>query len=1063
MNHTLSINIEQGINENFRYIVTPNATQVVGNIVSFFQSGTHSFTIAGTYGTGKSSFIIAVEQDLKKKNDWKLIPNIGQFNGYKNFEFLNIVGDYTTLMRLVGEKIGYESTFESKNFFKVLDSYYKAIYDKEKFLVIVIDEFGKILEHTANNNPEKELYFIQQFAEYVNDSKKNILFLTTLHQNFGAYARKLTDEQRNEWTKVKGRFQEVVFVEPIEQLLYLATEQLSDIQKNILNEPVLAEIYNIAQKTRYINNTLLYDTVKKLYPMDIFAAVSLTIAIQRYGQNERSLFSFLNSNQLGDAKIKATKTYNLSDAYNYITYNFYTFLSEANADSMNWRAMRVALERTEAVFPIEQMNDAINIVKAIGLLNLFGSASVSVDRESLCQYAKLAMDIDNPESILKELEGYKIIRYANYKNQFILFEGTDINIEHELLEAAKCVPRPATITDDIKLYFENRIVPVIASFYKTGTPRYFEYSITNEAIIPVPIGDTDGYINLVFPLSLNYTEQNIIELSVKSECTVYVYFNNTQDIIKHLYEIEKLKYVREHTLGDNTDKVAIKEIENMLAYEKTLLNKDINESLISYSDNVTWIYKGQIEPVRSLSEFNKLLSKVCDTAYPQTPIMKNELFNKQKLSSAIATAKGGYMQALLDNSDKEDIGFPQDKFPPEKTIYYSLLKNTGIHRVVEGEFYTLGEPTTDDLKNLWDTCETFLQNTIEKKQKLGDLVKILLKAPIKLKQGFIDYWLPTYLLIRKQDFSLFDSRDTYVPDITREVLDILQKNPNEFSIKKFTIDGVKLDFFNQYRKFINLNDEEFITSESFIKTIKPFLAFYKRLNDYAKNTQKFDSPKTAKFRDVLANAKDPEKTFFEDLPHILGFKDINAKNEKFLEQYQDLISNAIKDLRLCYDNLINRIEKKVISDLGLHSKEFQTYIVEIQERYKHIKQHLLTQKQLNFHNRLLSPADNKKAWYQSICFVVLNKPLDRLRDEEEELLIENVIFLFREIEKYADISEIADKDSKDEIFKFEMVSTNGTIRPQAYRLPETQKGKVENLENKINSILSGDNVTNIIK
>jgi hypothetical protein len=686
MNYTLSINIEQGINEDFRYIVTPNATQVVGNIVSSFQSGTHSFTVVGTYGTGKSSFIMALEQDLKKKSDWELIQNIGQFNGYKDFEFLNIVGDYTTLMRLVGEKIGYESISESKNFFKALDSYYKMVCDKGKFLFIVIDEFGKILEYAANNNPEKELYFIQQFSEYVNDSNKNILFLTTLHQNFSAYARKLTEGQRNEWIKVKGRFKEVVFVEPVEQLLYLATEQLSYINRNRINEFALEEVYNIAQKTKFISDTLLYDTVKKLYPMDIFAALSLTLAIQRYGQNERSLFSFLNSNQLNDEKVKASKTYNLSDAYNYITYNFYTFLSEANADSMNWRAMRVALERTETVLSIEQMNDAIHIVKAIGLLNLFGSASVSVSKELLCQYAKLAMGVDNPESIMKELEGYKIIRYANYKNQYILFEGTDINIEHELLEAAKCVPRPTTITDDIKLYFENRIVPVIASYYKTGTPRYFEYSITNEAIVSIPTGDTDGYINLVFPLSLNYTKQNIIELSVASECIVYVYFDNTQDIIKYLYEIEKLKYVREHTLGDNTDKVAIKEIENMLAYEKTLLNRAINESLISYSDNVIWIYKGQIESVRSLSGFNKLLSKVCDTAYPQTPVMKNELFNKQKLSSAIATAKGGYIQALLDNSDKEDIGFPQDKFPPEKTIYYSLLKNTGIHRVVEGGF-----------------------------------------------------------------------------------------------------------------------------------------------------------------------------------------------------------------------------------------------------------------------------------------------------------------------------------------------------------------------------------------
>jgi hypothetical protein len=379
MRNSLSINIEQGKFDDFSYIVTPNAQQVVGNIVSCFQSGVHSFTIVGTYGTGKSSFILALERDLQRNSNCSLIHNIGQFNNYKRFEFLNIVGDYTTLMRLVGEKIGYETVSESENFFKALDNFCESVQNDGKFLFIVIDEFGKILEHAANNNPEKELYFIQQFSEYVNDTNKNIVFLTVLHQNFGAYARKLTEEQRNEWTKVKGRFQEVVFVEPVEQLLYLATEQLSHISRSIDNESSLLEIFSIAQKSKFISETLLFDTVKKLYPMDIFSAVSLTLAIQRYGQNERTLFSFLNNNILNEVK----RIYNLSDVYNYIIYNFYTFLSEANADSMNWRAMRVALERTEGLLQPEQMNDAINIVKAIGLLNLFGSASVSIDRESL--------------------------------------------------------------------------------------------------------------------------------------------------------------------------------------------------------------------------------------------------------------------------------------------------------------------------------------------------------------------------------------------------------------------------------------------------------------------------------------------------------------------------------------------------------------------------------------------------------------------------------------------------------------------------------------------------------
>ena len=57
------------------------------------------------------------------------------------------------------------------------------------------------------------------------------------------------------------------------------------------------------------------------------------------------------------------------------------------------------------------------------------------------------------------------------------------------------------------------------------------------------------------------------------------------------------------------------------------------------------------------------------------------------------------------------------------------------------------------------------------------------------------------------------------------------------------------------------------------------------------------------FRNVLSTAKDPEKTFFEDLPRALGFKDsVLASNDEVLKSYVDLLQNAIRELRSCYVN-----------------------------------------------------------------------------------------------------------------------------------------------------------------
>ena len=102
--------------------------------------------------------------------------------------------------------------------------------------------------------------------------------------------------------------------------------------------------------------------------------------------------------------------------------------------------------------------------------------------------------------------------------------------------------------------------------------------------------------------------------------------------------------------------------------------------------------------------------------------------------------------------------------------------------------------------------------------------------------------------------------------------------------------------------------------------------------------------------------------------------------------------------------------------------------------------------------------DNRIEWYQSICYTALDQSLDILRDEQEEELVDNLIFMFRECEKYSDIASLLNEGSKDDdIYAFDLVSTRGAdMKNQTYRLPEKDKQRSKELEHKINSLLSGD-------
>lgn len=1051
MKYIPSINIESGIHNEFQYIVTPNAKEVLGNIIQSFHSGIHSFTIIGNYGTGKSSFIIGLEKDLEYKTS-NLVTNREAFGDVSNFEFLNIVGDYASLSDILATKLDIANFADSKNIFEALTHKYKECKKLNKFLFIVIDEFGKILEYAANNNPERELYFLQKLAEFVNHPSHNVILLTTLHQNFGSYAYKLNDAQRNEWLKIKGRFKEIVFVEPVEQLMFLASEQLNGnfTTMNCEAKSNFIELYSLAKKNNILSESLSLETAKKLYPLDPISASCLTFAIQRYGQNERSLFSFLAATGRGslkDYEPTETLTYNLANVYDYVTYNFYTSLSSVNSDTMNWRAMQVAIERVESgVIPNTMISNCCKLVKSIGLLNLF-CKRVKLDDAFIRIYATNALDIKNADKCLEKLISCKIIRYASYKSQYILFEGTDIDIESELYKAATIVPVPSVGVEDIAPYVKQKAMMAVSSYYKTGTPRYSQYVISNEPKIPETTDEIDGYINLIFPLS--DIDEEIINCSSRcSEAIIYASFKNVNDIQKRLHEIKKLKYVLENVVMD--DKVAKNEICNQLNFESTGLNDSINSSLTSGKDDVAWYYKGKEVTIRNYRELNELLSYVCDDVYSETPIIRNELINKHKLSSAISLARVNLLDSMLANYDKEELGFDSN-FPPEKTIYYTLLKKTGMHRQDENGNYVLREPQRDII-SLWNVSTDFLKSSIDKPRKISELIKELKKRPYKIKQGVIDFWLPIFLFTSQQDYALYHD-DKFVPNITKEVFELLQKNLKNFSVKAFDISGIRLEFFKQYRQFLHKDDNVQVNASSFIETVKPFFLYYNKLNNYAKQTRKFDSPTTAKFRDVLAKAQDPAKTFFEDLPESLGYKNFNGN--EFISQYLDLIKGAINELNTCYDLFINRIEKSVIEHLGLPN-DFDEYKPLLEIRFSNVKSKLLTPKSRSFLERVIAPSSTKKEFYEKIGIVIFDKRLDTTRDSEEELLINNILFLFSELDRYSSISSVEDA-TVEEVYNFELASSKGDFtKSQTYKLAKSKSQQASAMQEKIESLLTGD-------
>ncbi len=1046
-NFSPSINIIRDVDTDFYYVPTSNSKATYEQIAKQFNTGIHSFNIVGSYGTGKSAFLLALSKHLRSEKNY-FGPINGQFNGCKQFDFLNIVGSYGSLIEAFATALEVEP-YPTVILKSLTD---KRGDEKNTCQVISIDELGKFLEYAVENNPDEELYFIQQLAELANDVDSNILFISTLHQNFDAYAMGLSRSQQTEWEKVKGRLKELTFNEPVEQLLQLVTLFLEEKFGNraIKNNEELTQCIQEAGAFNLLR-TIDESLATGLYPFDLLSAIALTKALQTYGQNERSLFHFLSAEEkygLYDYDKENNPYYNLSCVYDYLQYNYYSVLSSRhNPAYFKWSLLRNSLDRVQLELATK-IEAAQKLVKAIGLLNILGTSAAKIDDALLLVYGEIALGLKDTAGILKLLLKKKIIRYQKYNDRYKLFEGTDIDID-QLIEDKRRIVKPIVdIVAELRGKIKEKIVPAKAITYRIGTPRFFELNISNTPILSFQAKDRalDGIINVIFQEDFAIAE---IE-DTKAEPILYGVYKTTAQLKLLLQDIKATEAALTEA---QIDRVAKQELVERKNYHIDILNQAIDEDIFSSSEKIDWYFDGKQVVINSYREFNKQLSAICEVLFTDTPVFRNELMNKQKPSSVINSSRKRYFEQLLDNYSLPGLGFPKAKHPAEKTIYYTLLNHTGIHQENEQGIYAyFSTPTEESFLPLWEASCDFLKSAKLGKRFVSEFVDTLRAQPFGLKDGFIEFWIGTFLFIHREDFALFG--EGYIPKFSSEVLELLFKDAHKYQVKTFNLDGIRLGLFNTYRSLVQAKAAGSITTSSFKETAAPFLVFYKQLPDYTKHTARLDED-TLTFRSVISKAKELEKTFFEDLPAAFGFtlKTLH-ESEGAIEKFAHQITHSIKVLREALNALVERIEHGILDILGLQEgTALEVYSEVIRKRYEPLKKHLLLPKQKVFYNRLLSQIEDKENWIKNVAHAVIGKKLEQITDVEEAQIADKLQVAFQELD---DLIELGKTEVKagEEILRVKISGTQDKGKSKNIVISAKQQPKVTELEAAIEGILS---------
>jgi hypothetical protein len=171
-------------------------------------------------------------------------------------------------------------------------------------LLLIIDELGKLLEYAATHSEDGDVFILQELAEAAARSQSPFLVVTTLHQALDRYTEHISQGRRQEWAKVQGRFEDIAFEEPTEQMLRLLSLAIQhtgpeEAQQTLAIEgqKLATEAWALGARVGTLNRDEFAQVFSATMPLHPSVALVLSPLFRKLAQNERSLFAFLASGE----------------------------------------------------------------------------------------------------------------------------------------------------------------------------------------------------------------------------------------------------------------------------------------------------------------------------------------------------------------------------------------------------------------------------------------------------------------------------------------------------------------------------------------------------------------------------------------------------------------------------------------------------------------------------------------------------------------------------------------------------------------------------------------------
>lgn len=713
--------------------------------------------------------------------------------------------------------------------------------------LMVIDEFGRHLDHMVATASDADFHFLQSLAELTGRADSPLSLLIIQHYGLEHYSSRFFGDRRAEWEKVRGRFRETI----------LNNTEVDT--AHIIGKALMCSVWHDRRRFRLpkSNNSgpkLLRDSgflaaTRKCLPLHPMTVALLSRLARLLGQQDRTVVGWLTTD-LGTgfhaARSEADKSWIYPDALFGHFFGDALLVPSNPALAMRYAAIHSAHERIGD----EISAQARRLFQTIAILTFGGGRGLAADKA--CALACLPQRFPF-EKCIAELTKSSLIVYRRYRGEYAIWEGSDYDIARRVDEEIEAVSLDLAAEMNRRA---SRRVLANGHLINTGNRRsaQIHWLRTGE---DAPQGDTRPRILIWMA---DQRPASVPSGDVTGVAKVHA-------LEPHLKEAAAIRRLLEEDAALHDDLVAEKELRLRLDFHEARISALCDDLLDS---NLQWQVAG-----RAFSRLQKAISAAMDRAYPRALPLHNELVNRDKVSGQVTGALRKLIERLDASPEQENLGI--EKFPAERIIYESLLKRTGLHVQTDGKWQLrLGEKhLTESLcYSVGAIRKQFLETGHGAHPTIDDVAARLGAPPFGVKRTPAILLCILVVLADKDDHEIYEDHQ-YLPHWGPQTLFRMLKAPARFSVAAAAKSPVGQRFMWEYRKALT-GSTGLGSSDTPVAIARDLLIRHSRLSVYARQTNTV-SQKAQEFRRALSVAKSPGDMLFRTIPRALRHSSLPSR------------------------------------------------------------------------------------------------------------------------------------------------------------------------------------------